>query len=629
MTSATSSRPRLGLVLVGLFLASWPLAAGDNKPVLSKEASASEARILKDISYLAGDECEGRGITTKGIQLAADHIAGVFKENGLKPGGTDGYFQPFEVGGRGVSLASGNTLTIAGPQGAKSQFAVGQQFITLGRAASGTASGKVVFAGYGFTNADTAKGPAYDDFDGLDVDGKIVMVLRGLPRGSNPKAEPNFGGASAPTASLGAKILAAQKKKAAAVLVVNNQTSGGEGDSLVAVNYPLGTSEVISIPVIQIRRSVANQMLASQDKNLKQIEQEIDRDLKPQSRALADWTCDLTTNIAKGATPCKNVIGVLEGSGPLADETVVIGAHYDHLGFGGFGSMTPNVTTIHYGADDNASGTVSVLELARRFGQMENRVGRRLVFMTFSGEESGLLGSMHYANHPVFPLDKTVAMVNMDMVGRYREDVTLQVMGIGTAKDDLFKKLVEKANEKPNLKMTLSNGGEFFARSDQFSFYAKNVPVIFFFTGIHPEYHKPLDKVATINIKGIRQVCDIVDPLIAQLSVQDPKPEFVKIAGAGGGAPTRRGPSIGIMMDYAESTTGVRIESVRPNQLAEKAGLKKDDVIVEVSGKPVKNATSYTAVMAGFKYGDTVDIVVKRGDEKKTFKIKLEQPPQP
>lgn len=629
MPRASLPRRRTGLALAVALCAALPLAASDKgatyKPGFTKDASAAEARLLKDISYLAGDECEGRGITTKGIQLAADHIAGVMKDYGLKPGGTDGYFQPFEVARGGASLGSGNAFSLKGTAGQTAVFKLGDQFVTLAAGANGTVSAPVVFAGYGAASAE----PAYDDFAGLDCEGKVVIVLRKLPRAGNAQAQPNFPANSA-LAGVGAKVAAAQAKKAAAVLIVNDKASAGDTDSLVAFSYPLsGTTEKVTIPVMMVRRSVVNQMLKTAGKDLTQIEQAIDRDFKPQSFAIDGWTADLTTNATRAGVKCKNVIGVVEGAGPLADETVVIGAHYDHLGFGGSGSLAgPRVTAIHYGADDNASGTVAVLELARRFSKMEGRQGRRLVFMLYSAEESGLLGSAHYCKAPTFPLEKTVAMVNLDMVGRYREEEKLQVMGVTTAKDKLFDKMVEKANESLKLKLALSGGGAFFGASDHYSFYLKNVPVVFFFTGMHPQYHRPLDQVPTINIQGIRQVCDLAESLISQLAEVDPKPEFVKLtsSSSGGGAaatPRMRGPTLGINMNYGREKPGVELTSVTEGRLAAKAGLKAGDVIVEISGKPVKDVQGYMAIMNGFKRGDEIEVVFERKDEKQKVKIKL------
>lgn len=618
-------RSRFSLTLVALAFAGMPLLATDKaanfKPPFSRDATITEARLTADISFLAGDECEGRGIATKGIHKAADHIAGIFKEYGLKPGGTDGYFQPFEVAGRNTALGSGNAMTLVGPQGQQVELKLGQDFITLAGGATGEVEAPVVFAGFGLTSGE----PAYDDFANLDVEGKVVVVLRRLPRASTPKAEPNFSGANAALASIGAKVAAAQLRKAAAVLFVNDLGSAGEADALVRFNYPLGgTGEKVTLPVVQVRRAVVNQMLKACDTDLKQLEERIDRDFKPQSQLIPGWTCKLRTSTVRGAITCKNVIGVLEGQGPLADETVVIGAHYDHLGYGGSGSLAPGVTGIHYGADDNASGTTCVLELARRFAKMENRQGRRLMFMLYSAEETGLLGSAHYCKNPTIPLEKTVAMVNLDMVGRYRDEVKLQVLGITTAKGDFFKTIAEKANDKPDLKLTLSGGGQFFAASDHYSFYLKNVPVVFLFTGMHPQYHKPVDQVPTINITGMRRICDLTESMIEQIATGE-KPEFVKLgAPPASTAPRMRGPTLGVMPNYGDEKGGLLLDDVRAGGLAEKAGLKKGDRITEISGKPIQSVTGYMTVMGGFKKGDEIEVTFQRDGKTEKVKIKLE-----
>jgi Iap family predicted aminopeptidase len=323
--------------------------------------------------------------------------------------------------------------------------------------------------------------------------------------------------------------------------------------------------------------------------------------------------------------PVKNVIGVLEGSGPLAKETIVVGAHYDHLGYGGRGSLAKNKTekAIHHGADDNASGTTAVIELARRFGSMKNREGRRLVFMTFSAEESGLLGSAHYCNkQPLFALADTAAMVNLDMVGRLRPDKTtnkdrLIVEGVGTAKG--FEALVDKLNGNPGFTYTKRAGSPPYSDND--SFYRKGIPVLFFWTDTHEDYHRPSDTADKINFAGMRKITDLAENVVAHLATVAERPQYVKVASSMKMAGGPKGPRLGIVPNYDEGKPGVMVASLVDGGAAAKAGLKAADLIVEIAGQKVTNISTYMAVMGQQKAGQAIDVVVIRDEKKVTLKV--------
>ena len=343
---------------------------------------------------------------------------------------------------------------------------------------------------------------------------------------------------------------------------------------------------------------------------------------------LAGWTASLEVNVSRPGIPVKNIAGVLEGSGPLAEETVIIGAHYDHLGYGGFGSLARNLRgpAIHHGADDNASGTTTLIELARRFSQKPDCQGRRLVFIAFTGEESGLVGSAHYCKEPLFPLANTVAMINLDMVGRLRPDSEthkekLTVYGTGSA--STFDALLDSVNKKYDFKFQKVPGGE--GPSDQESFYLKNIPVLFFFTGDHSDYHRPSDTVDKINVAGMTQVADLVEDLVGSLEAVPERPKFVKVPRRRGSGPRMGGgPRLGIMPEYGVDGDGVLVGGVIEGQPAAKAGVKDGDRIVEIAGKPVKSLETYMALMAGHRKGDTIDIGVLRDGKKVTLKATLE-----
>jgi hypothetical protein len=579
------------------------------------EAKAAETRLKQDLYYLADDKLEGRGPTTEGINKAADHIAGEFKKIGLKPVGQGGsYFQYFTI--PGTRLMQPATLSFAGPKGQALTLKAGTDFHPMGLSHSGAVrDAAVVFAGYGVT---VEKG--YDDYDGLDVAGKVVVVLRDAPGFLDARARRKH-------AALVEKMTNAHKRDALAIVFVNDAETAKDGDDLMDFNFlAIARNPDAKLPAFHMKRAVVDKLLAAADqKNLATLEKAINDNQKPQSAVLKDWLASLEVKVKRDGIELKNVIGVLEGKGPKANETVVIGAHYDHLGYGGVSSLANlKKMAIHNGADDNASGTTAVLELARRFGEIKNREGRRLVFMTFSGEELGLLGSRHYCKNPIFPLDSTVAMVNLDMVGRLVNDQKtgqgkLQVWGTGTAKN--FNALIDEINKKYNFALRKVPGG--FGPSDHASFYEKKVPVYFFFTGDHSDYHRPTDDADKINYDGLRRVTDMVEELVDKLATAPERPVYVQVSGGGSGGP-RPAIRLGIRPGYAEDKDGVLVEGVGDGEPAARAGMKAGDRIVEMGGKKIKNIEAYMVFMREQKKGTTIDVTVIRNDKPLTLKVKLE-----
>jgi hypothetical protein len=591
-------------------------------PALAAEESESEARMRKDLTYLSGDECEGRGVETKGIKLAADFVAAEFKKAGLKPGGVNGtYFQPFEIAGP-AERGTPNTLTLFGPQKQEIEATYAKQFMPLALSGSATAKAGVVFVGFGIT----ANKLKYDDYKDVDVAGKIVMLLRRAPRWGNKDA-PFLQDDDEELATFASKVVNADQHKAAGVLMVNDAKSAANGDDMIAFSTLASETSPAKIPVMQIKRELADRLLVTADTDLKTLEADIERDLKPHSFAIPGWTAEEQVTVKRKMLETANVIGVLDGAGPLADETIVFGAHYDHLGYGEVGTLARGEArkAIHHGADDNGSGTTSVIELARRFAAMKDRQGRRLVFMTFSGEERGLLGSVHYCDHPVFPLDKTVAMVNLDMVGRYNEDKStkknsLELGGIGSAKS--FESFLDELNKTYDFKVTKSYSG--YGPSDHQSFYKKGVPVLFFFTGYHDQYHRPTDTVDHINFAGMKKIVDLSVDIGLALCKDEKRPEYVKMALPRRASPgAARVPTIGFAPgNYDENEEkGVLVGGVTKDGPAEKAGLKEGDYIVEIAGKPVKNMTGYMFLMRNQKAGEACEFAVMRDGKKVTLKV--------
>ncbi len=616
-------------VLCGVALIAATPTRGANDATNKAAVVESEARLKRDVTELASDELEGRGPTTKGINFAADYIAYQFKKAGLKPGMPDGtYFQPFDIAG--AALDGSATLTFTGSKKEKLELTQGDQFWPMGLGGSGTGKGTaVVFAGYGISNT-TQK---YDDYENLDVEDKVVLVLRDAPPPSGGGANPFQG-----NAAFRSKVANAEKHKAAALLIVNDAGTAKDGDDLLDFNFTAVGQPSGQLPVFHVKRSVAEKLLKSgADLDLAAVEAGINKNLKPHSFDLKDVTATYEIKMKRGQEiHLKNVIGVLEGSGELANQTVVVGAHYDHLGYGGAGGSLARLKrmSIHHGADDNGSGSTSVMELARRICEWRKEPGndkkpcRRLVFMTFSGEELGLLGSAHYCKNPVFPLENTYAMLNLDMVGRLPKDKDtgkelLLVEGSTTAKS--FDELVDALNKKYDF--TMKKSDKFIPNSDHYSFYQKKVPVLFFWTGIHPDYHRPSDTADKINVEGMRRIVDLSEEVVREFATSDKKLEYVAgkaNAGRGGGGDF---PRMGFTPDYNETgDKGVIVSEVTEGMPAAKAGIKAGDTIVELAGKPIKNMEGYMEVIRQQKKGDTVEIGIIRKDkkEKETVKVKLE-----
>ena len=349
----------------------------------------------------------------------------------------------------------------------------------------------------------------------------------------------------------------------------------------------------------------------------------IDKDLKPKSQVLAGWKAEGVTSILRQQVEVKNVIGVLEGEGPHADETVVFGAHYDHLGRGGFssGSLLEGSNEIHNGADDNASGTCALMEVARFFGHQAKKPPRRLVFIAFTGEEEGLVGSVHYVKEPIFPLAKTVAMINLDMVGRLNEE-RLTVYGLGTS--DHFKELIERTTKSHHFHLIPKPEG--FGPSDHSSFYGKKIPVLFFFTGTHSDYHRPTDDWDKINIVGMDRIVDLVEEVATTIVNAPDRPNYIEIKGMGMVSRGGSRPYFGSIPDFGNEAAGYAIQGVTADSPADRAGIKGGDLIVQMGERKIAGLDDFDQALRRFKAGDEIPVVVVRGGKKVSLKVVLGRP---
>ena len=602
-------------------------------PTLAQDyVSPAQARLKADVYYLADDAREGRGPGTKGLDAAADYVAASFKEAGLKPApGADGYFQTFELPGRRTATdASALSFKVKDEEPAKARFE--SDFTPLALGGAGEFQGlPIVFAGYGITAKQDDPKLDYDDYADLDAKGKAVLILRRKPQQDKPDGP--FGDKDNTTfSSFNHKVANAAEHGAKVVLLVNDAVTVKDAKDELLGYSAAGGGGNADYQFFQVTREFADKLLkAAGSDSLADLEKAIDTDLKPRSKPLDGATLDGVVKVENRGIKVKNVVGVLEGAGPQAEETVVVGAHYDHVGMGEFGSLSGGVRAIHNGADDNASGTATVMELARRLGKRSDPLPRRVVFMAFSAEELGLIGSRYYVDHPLYPLDKTVGMLNFDMVGRLNKERDVTVFGTGTSPG--FEALVTTLLSDQGMKANniVGTSGEFY-QSDHASFYMKNMPIVFFFTGTHADYHRPADDSDKINYEGMARIANVGELLALDIARRPDRPEFISLAKPAKAAAASE-PASGKTMGAAyfgsrpsygdNGGKGVKLDGVTEGGPAEKAGLKEGDVIVKFADKDVTDLDTYMAALGSKKPGDTVDVVVKREGEDKTFTVKL------
>jgi hypothetical protein len=578
---------------------------------LHKEAM-SEERYLRHVKFLASEKLRGRGTGTKGLEQAADYLGAEFKRAGLQPV-NGSYFQRFPVTTH-AHLGKNNRVTLRAGE-ARTTLAFDKEFVPLNFAAAGDVTGEVVFAGYGIT----APEYNYDDFAGLDVKGKVVVMFRREPQETDDKSP--FGGrVYTRHAQFDSKAINAKLHGAKAAIVLTDVLSSGSGE-LERFAANAGPANA-GIPFAMMKLEAAEAFFGKAGKSLREIHKAIDEDLKPRSFALdASYHIDVKTDIERDVKLVRNVVGYLPGE---TDEYVVIGAHYDHLGLGEQFSMAPNLAgQPHLGADDNASGTAGVLELARWFAAGP-KPKRGVLFLCFAGEELGLLGSAYFVNNALLPIEKAAAMINMDMIGRVKDGrVFIGGSGTGASFGQLLKEVPVPAGMNFDMSETAGYGS-----SDHTSFTTKQVPVLFFFSGLHGDYHKPSDTWEKINGAQAVQLLGYIGNVAEKLANGGERPQYVRVlppkpsahgsgapAGTSSGGSGGYGPYFGSIPDFAEPPTGVRFADVREGSPAALAGLKAGDILVGFAGKKIQNLYDFTYALRQSKPGDDVEVEVLRGTE--------------
>lgn len=612
------------------------------------DAAAQDAALFSAlVGELAAPEMEGRGPGTAGLDKARDLLIARFEAAGLGPvvqspgeantalaqGNDRGYTQPFTIDLGAQAREQSLTVKL----GDRDLHDAAGEFNAMGFSGDGSFNGPLVFAGYGIV--DEAR--KYDSYRGAGerVKGAVVVVFRYEPMDDQGRSAWASGGTSmgpwSEAATLTAKAKWAAERGAAALLVVNplsQDPAGGGAGSLRSTETTVGAAQ--PIPVLHITTGVFKRWLAAigaeGEATLREYERRANTGDGPVDAAqgvgvLQGLTAQGRVEIERPQTTVHNVVGVLPGAGDLAGQVVVIGAHYDHLGYGEVGSLLPageRGRVIHAGADDNASGTAALVMLAERFAQRVKQGGspasrRTLLFVAFSGEERGLLGSSHMVkNLGELGLagDRIVAMVNMDMIGRLEGD---QLMVPGVSSGDRWVELLRRAAAGSGLKLQMDDK-RIPGASDHLIFQMQRIPAVAFFTGVHADYHKPSDTAEKINAPGAVRVIGVVEALVRLLWTQPTPPAFTgqamsghALAGAGHGS------FLGVVPDYQSlhGSEGVLLSGAVPGSPAEQAGLQQGDRIVRWNDRRIENIYTLTEVIAASKPGDTVKLGVKRGEQ--------------
>ena len=568
------------------------------------DGKVDPALYWNDVKYLASPELKGRATGSPELEIAARFIADKYRDFGIKPADGKDYLQSFPVT-TDATLGPGNRFTFM--EGGRSTPIPTGDFMPLSFSSVGKFGGTVVFAGYGIT----APEYHYDDYSGVDVKGKIVLVLRHEPQENDAKSI--FAGKELTShAAFTNKAANAKMHGAIAMILIDDQANHpGQPSELVKFGSTEGPKDA-GLEIVEVKESLIDGWFKDAGKSIDRVEADIDKDLQPQSFAFPDSIrVDGEVDVRRQEKTVHNVVAYLPGE---TDEYVILGAHYDHLGMGGQYSLAPGVTAIHPGADDNASGTAGVIELARWYAKQPKQK-RGILFLNFAGEEMGLLGSAWYVAHPELPLDKAVAMINMDMIGRIRNG---KVFVGGAATGTGLRTLLESVAPKYPLKIDFSEGPE-SSSSDHTSFLTGQVPSLFFFSGLHSDYHKPSDTADKIDAPDAAELLAMVSEVADDLRGDPGRPQFVKVApnphgqgGVSGSAGGGYGPWFGSIPDFGEGVKGVKFADITAGSPSAKAGFKAGDVMVEFDGKKIDNLYDFTYALRAKAPGDSVQVKVVR-----------------
>lgn len=598
----------------------------------SKDIRAEDLRL--HVEYLASDALEGRLTGTRGEQLATEYVAGAMEQAGLQPFGEDGWFEPFEFTA-GVALGPGNVLTLQGAgDGSDAKVEADWRPLSFSETGPVEAAG-VVFAGYGIETPESAtaaggdKLAPYSSYAHLDVEGKWVIVLRYLPEGISKERRNEL----ARYASLRHKALTARQKGARGLIVVSGPNSKVT-DQLVPLAFDASLASS-GLAAISVTDALADRLLKSAGKTVKELQDQLDT-----GELMGGLPCEgvliaADIDIQQEKKTGRNVLGVL----PAREKPdfhippLLVGAHVDHLGSKGGSSSRAKgdeLNQIHHGADDNASGTAGLLEIAQWLAEQKRagkvQLARDVIFAAWSGEELGLLGS----NHFVSSLAKMIkgdssarlegmmaACLNMDMIGRFNKTLVLQ--GVGSS--PIWPGEIEKRNAPIGLPLTLQKDAHL--PTDSTSFYLRGIPILNAFTGAHEDYHMPSDTADKLDYDKAADIARLMGLIARSIASSHELPPYEAME-----APRNEGSRgglrayLGTIPDYAQGDiVGVKLSGVSPVGPAAKAGIKAGDIIIKLAGQEVKNIYDYTYLMGDLKIGEETEIIVQREGREVPLKI--------
>ena len=555
----------------------------------------TKSDIMKHIRFLSDDKRAGRYPGTRESRDVISYLINNLKSFGVQPGGENGsYKQTFSLLDS-VKLGINNSLSIN-----NKPLNIEQDYIPLWFSGNATLSSNIVFAGYGINMITDSL--IWNDYNDLNVEGKWVMVMRHSPERENPHST------YAPHSDLHKKMMQARDRGAAGILFVSQV----EDTTLIPFKYISGYSKS-GIPAIHLSNNIADNILKTVGTSRKIIQNKMNRTLKSESFEIPNITISANVELKNIYSRAANVIGkIISRNHRYRDEYIVIGAHFDHLGYGGpgSGSLKPDTAAIHNGANDNASGTSGMLELAHKLQSNRQLLKRSILLVGFDAEEKGLLGSKYFIANPTIEKNNIITMVNMDMIGKMK-DSTVMIGGVGTSPK--FEPLLDSLSKISRLTFEFDQAG--YGPSDHASFYSEDIPVLFFFTGdFSNHYHLPEDDWQNINANGEKQILDVIYKTVIDISRDIERPSFT-ISGPKKRPTQRRNQKVklGIMPYYGGTIEGLKIDKIYdPKGAAAKAGIRSGDIIKSINKKPIKDIYEYMKRMEQIRPGQSIPFDIKR-----------------